>query len=188
MDVLLQTVPIRFTKVLETSIAEFTVPVICLLFKSYDRVGTFNELNIACKRGDIKIIKLLIEYGCRDINQSYQGVYPLTVACETGHNHVVRYLIKHHGALLSTTLTRKFTKPEQTSVLLSAMAELGMFISLGHAGSKNQTLDSHAFDFELLHEIDINISTGTYLMFEQITLDLEAIITTAPRAMMAPPQ
>ncbi|ORX78214.1 hypothetical protein BCR32DRAFT_181333, partial [Anaeromyces robustus] len=55
-------------------------------------------LYIACKNGNEKLVKYLINNGA-DINKESQDIMdcktPLMIACELGYESIVHYLIEH---------------------------------------------------------------------------------------------
>lgn len=55
---------------------------------------TSGNLNLACERGDIKAVKLLLITKKYDVDwQNSRGVSPLIAACEHGHTEVVQFLL-----------------------------------------------------------------------------------------------
>jgi ankyrin repeat protein len=63
----------------------------------YDQQGT-GLLYIACRNGDIEVIKLLLAYEGIEINKVMQdGGTPLYIACQNGHVEVIERLLAHDG-------------------------------------------------------------------------------------------
>jgi ankyrin repeat protein len=78
----------------------------CIYFVSIlviSGMKTGNALMIACERGNIKVVKLLVET-CFSTNQNYlflddtdsQGNRLLTIAAAHGHQHIIDYLFADH--------------------------------------------------------------------------------------------